>query len=76
MPQAARIVGKVEYREGDGPNLVIPRGPCEVARTELDVTISWSDGRTRGSASMPLADYLRHLAAGDIVERRDGDAAA
>lgn len=47
MPtQDARIVGKVQYREGDGTNITItiPPGPCEVDVTEQDATISWADG--------------------------------
>jgi hypothetical protein len=73
MSQSARITGKVEYREGDGPVIVIPLGPCEVDRTELDVTISWADGPSRGSAAMPLADFQRYRAAG-AIELPDGDA--
>jgi hypothetical protein len=61
MTHSARIVGKVEYREGDGANMTIRPGPCEVQETLLDATISWSDGDTRGSAAMPLADYKRYV---------------
>lgn len=62
MIQLARISGKVEYREGDGANITIRPGPCEVEETALDATISWTDGDTHGSASMPLADYRRYVA--------------
>lgn len=62
MAQSARIVGKVEYREGDGPNITIRPGPCEVQETPLDATISWSDEDTHGSAAIPLADYRRYVA--------------
>ena len=41
-----RIVGKVTYREGDGGPMVIRTGPCEITVTNLDVTISWTDGRS------------------------------
>jgi hypothetical protein len=58
----ARIIGKVEYREGDGTNIAIRLGPCEVVETALDVTISWTDGDTNGSAAIPLDDYRLHLA--------------
>jgi hypothetical protein len=57
----ARIVGKVEYREGDGPSITIRPGPCEVDETTMDATISWTDGDSRGSAAMPLADYRRYV---------------
>lgn len=58
----ARITGTVEYREGEGANITIPRGPCEVSETALDATISWTDGDSHGSAAIPIADYLRHIA--------------
>ncbi len=62
MTRNARIAGKVEYREGDGANITIRLGPCEVEETPLDVTISWTDGDSRGSAAIPIADYRRYIA--------------
>lgn len=62
MIQNARITGQVEYREGDGANITIRPGPCEVDETALDATLSWVDGESHGSAAMPLADYRRYLA--------------
>ena len=62
MTQIARITGKVEYREGDGANMTIRLGLCEVEVTALDVTIGWADGDSRGAASMPVASYQRYLA--------------
>ena len=62
MVKQARITGKVEYREGDGPNITIRPGPCEVNETALDVTISWTDGDSRGSTAMPLSDYRSYVA--------------
>jgi hypothetical protein len=67
MAQRAQITGKVEYREGDGPNIAIRPGPVEVQTSATDVTFSWSDGDTRGSAAMPLSDYHLHLAQGRIA---------
>jgi hypothetical protein len=61
MIQSARITGKVEYREGDGPNITIRPGPCEVEETALDATISWTDGETHGSAAIPLMDFRRYV---------------
>lgn len=62
MSQLAHIVvGKVEYREGDGINILIPLGPCEIELTALDATISWTDGDSHGSAAIPVSDYKRHL---------------
>ena len=62
MSQKARITGEVVYREGDGPNITIPSGPCEFEETAQDVTLSWVDGDTRGSTAIPLADFKRYVA--------------
>lgn len=64
--QSAQIVGKVEYREGDGPNIVIRRGPVKVQTGLNDVTLSWVDEEVRGSTAMPLADFKRYVAEGKI----------
>jgi hypothetical protein len=61
MAKQARIRGRVEYREGDGPTMPIPTGPCEIEETELDATISWVDGNTRDSAALPIADFRRYV---------------
>ena len=61
-----RIVGEVFYREGDGPDMPIRRGPCEVTVTNLDVTISWTDGDTHGATALPLAEYTRLVTSGAI----------
>jgi len=66
MIKNARITGKVEYREGDGANITIRVGPCEVEETAMDATISWVDGDSHGSAAMPLADYRRYIASNAI----------
>lgn len=69
MTQAAEIVGTVEYREGDGPNIAIRPGPVEVDTTATDATLGWADGEARGAAAMPLADFKRYVAEGAIVMR-------
>lgn len=61
MTQRAMITGKVEYREGDGVNIAIRPGPVEIDESPLDVTIGWTDGESRGSASLPVADYRLYL---------------
>lgn len=70
MTKNAVIVGKVQYREGDGPNITIRPGPCTVEVTAMDATISWSDGESHGSAAIPLADYQRYVASKAIREER------
>jgi hypothetical protein len=62
VSQHARIIGNVEYREGDGQAIVIPPGPCDVEITEQDVTLSWTEGDTHGSAAMPLSEFERYVA--------------
>ena len=62
-----RIVAEVTYREGDGVPLVIRPGRCEITITELDVTIGWADGESRGSTAMPVADFEAYVASGAIV---------
>lgn len=74
MSKNASITGLVEYREGDGANITIRPGPCEVALTALDATISWTDGESHGSAAMPIADYRRYVASKAI--QLDGAKAA
>lgn len=66
--QSAQIVGKVEYREGDGPLLCIRKGPAEVTTTAQDATLSWQDegGEVRSSTAMPIADFKRYVAEGAI----------
>ncbi len=66
MAEKAHIVGKVEYRSGDGPNVDIRPGPVELNRGINDVTLSWTDEETHGSAAMPLADFTRYVAEGLI----------
>lgn len=66
MTQTAIITGKVEYREGDGPSIVIRKGPIEVQTTRADATLSWVDGETHGSAAIPLGDFKRFVAKGLI----------
>lgn len=64
--QSAHIVGKVEYREGDGPNIVIRPGPVKVETGLNDVTLSWVDEDVRGAAAMPLTDFKRYVKEGAI----------
>lgn len=62
MIKTARIVGNVEYRQGDGASKSIRVGPCEIEETALDATISWVDGDSHGAAAIPMALYRRYIA--------------
>lgn len=66
MAQQAHIVGKVEYRSGDGPNVEIRPGPVDATISLNDVTLSWTDEETHGSTAIPLADFKRYVAEGLI----------
>lgn len=67
MEQNAQVTGKVEYREGDGTNIVIRPGPVVVQTTPTDATLSWTEGDTRGSAAMPIGDFKTYVAKGLIA---------
>lgn len=67
MAQTAHIVGKVEYREGDGPPVDIREGPMEVEISDIDVTLSWVDGDAHGSTAIPIGDFQRYIDEGKIV---------
>jgi hypothetical protein len=69
MAQNAQVMGKVEYRQGDGVNVTIRLGPVQVQTTPTDATLSWADGETRGSAAMPLGDFKSYVAKGLIALR-------
>lgn len=69
MAQHAQVTGKVEYREGDGTNIAIRCGPVEVQTTAADATLSWIDGDSSGSASMPISDFRAYVAKGAIALR-------
>jgi glutathione S-transferase len=61
------VVGKVEFREGEGIMLEIRIGAIEVALTRVDATLSWTDGNYRGQAAMPYGDFRRYVAEGAIA---------
>jgi hypothetical protein len=69
MSQQARVTGKVEYRQGDGVNATIRPGPVEVQTTPTDVTLSWSDDETHGSAAIPIQDFRNYVSKGAIELR-------
>ena len=65
--QTGFIVGKVEFRPGDGALMRIPKGPVEIETTKLEATLSWVEGKTHGAAAMPLADFKRYVTQGAIA---------
>jgi hypothetical protein len=65
--QTGFIVGKVEFRPGEGALMRIPKGPVEIETTKLEATLSWVEGETHGAAAMPLADFKRYVTQGAIA---------
>ena len=65
--QTGYIVGKVEFRPGDGALIRIPKGPVEIDTTRLEATLSWVDGETHGAAAIPLNDFNRYVNKGAIT---------
>ena len=51
---SAQIVGKVEFRQGEGMLFAIPVGAADVELTALDTTFSWTEGNFHGLAAMPF----------------------
>lgn len=62
----AQVNGKVEYRAGDGPMISIPNGQVEVDMSIDSAVLSWGDDGEVQSAAIPLADYERYVAEGQI----------
>ena len=63
----AQVKGPLTYREGDGVEMTVPPGPCEIELTDLDATLTWVDGATHGSTAIPLSEYQRYVADGALV---------
>jgi len=61
------IVGKVEFRPGEGAMMPIPHGPVEIETSRLEAILSWVDGETHGAAAMPLTDFKRYVTKGAIT---------
>ena len=66
MSQTVQIIGTVECRKGDGPNIAIRIGRVPVQTTASDANLSWTDGDTHSSAAIPLTEFDNHVAAGRI----------
>jgi hypothetical protein len=65
----AQVKEGMSYRVGDGPQVPIPPGPCEIVVTPQDATISWRDGEARGVAAIPITEYRQRVKEGLLVLR-------
>jgi 2-methylisocitrate lyase-like PEP mutase family enzyme len=63
----ANVVGRVEYRLGEGPLLEIRLGAVEITFSPGDAVFAWSEGSWREEAAMPFANFCRYVSAGAIV---------
>ena len=62
----AQIVGKVEFRQGEGMLFAIPLGAADVEVTALDTTFSWTEGNFHGLAAMPFVIFCHYITEGAI----------
>lgn len=67
MKQTGHVVGKVEFRQGDGAKMPIPCGPVDIDAGAMEVTLSWAEDDTRAAATMPLAEFRRYVSEGGIT---------
>jgi 2-methylisocitrate lyase-like PEP mutase family enzyme len=63
----ANIVGRVEFRLGEGPLIEIRRGWVEITFSPGDAVFVWTEGRWREEAAMPFANFCRYVSDGAIV---------
>ena len=66
----AQIVGKVEFRQGEGMLFAIPLGAADVEVTVLDTTFSWTEGNFHGLAAMPFVNFCHYITEGAIKPER------
>ena len=63
----ANIVGRVEFRMGEGPLMEIRQGWVDITFSPGDAVFTWSEGSWRDEAAMPFANFCRYLSDGAIV---------
>jgi hypothetical protein len=63
----ARIVGPVEFRAGDGPQLKIPEGDCQAMMADDSVVLTWTEDGQSLTAAIPKIEFDRYLQSGAIV---------
>ena len=63
----ARIVGNVEFRAGDGPQLKIPEGDVQVLMADDSVVLTWTESGQSLTAAIPKLEFDRYIQDGAIV---------
>ena len=63
----AQIVGRVEFRAGEGPLFEIGMRAVVIETTWADALFSWSDGNGQEIAAMPLSSLSRYIVQGCVL---------
>jgi hypothetical protein len=63
----ARIAGPVEFRAGDGPQLKIPEGNCQILMADDSVVLTWTENGQSLTAAIPKIEFDRYIEDGAIV---------
>lgn len=63
----ARIAGPVEFRAGDGPQLKIPEGNCQILMADDSVVLTWSESGQSLTTAIPKIEFDRYIEMGAIV---------
>jgi len=66
---SAQIVGRVEFRAGEGPLFEIGVRAVVIETTWADALFIWSDGDGHDTAAMPLSSLSRYIVQGCVVLR-------
>src|SRR3982751_260897 len=64
---AAQIVGRVEFRAGEGPLFEIGVRAVVIETTWSDALFMWPDGDGHETAVMPLSSLSRYIVQGCVV---------
>ncbi|WP_077002899.1 hypothetical protein [Variovorax sp. KK3] len=68
MTANAKVVGKLEYRAGDGPLVTVPVGPVEINLAQDSAVMSWGEDGSAQSTAIPLDEYRRYVDEGVIEQ--------
>ena len=63
----ARIAGDVAFRAGDGPQLKIPKGNCQIMMADDSVVLTWTDQGQSLTAAIPKIEFDRYIQEGCVV---------
>ena len=67
LRHSGAVLGKVEFREGEGIMLEVPRGAVDLVIAETDLTLSWLGGDYLSPAAIPYPEFCRYVTEGAIA---------